>query len=165
MHTLTRPIFVSWLLVNWMTSLHSIHPIKVSQDPGPSSPLDSKSALKKLTGREERVTSVFSITAESPKYIMFLCVYWSIPGINETNVMAGIAPLKAHPVKMSYNERSQPSKKWNGGRHIARSAIYSTRGRFCCYYSDYWELHALHLPSFLYTLLLIVTAVRVGSWD
>ena len=25
---------------------------------------------------------------------MFLCVYWSIPGINETNVMAGIAPLK-----------------------------------------------------------------------
>ena len=58
---------------------------------------------------------------------MFLCVYWSIPGINETNVMAGIAPLKAHPVKMSYNERSQPSKKWNGGRHIARSAIYSTR--------------------------------------
>ena len=45
--------------------------------------------------------------------------------------MAGIAPLKAHLVKTTYNERSQPSKTWNGGRHITGSAIYSTRGRFC----------------------------------
>ena len=42
--------------------------------------------------------------------------------------MAVIAPLKAHLVKTSYNERSQPSKTWNGGRHITGSAIYSTRG-------------------------------------
>ena len=46
--------------------------------------------------------------------------------------MAGIAPLKAHLVKTTYNERSQPSKTWNGGRHFTGSAIYSTRGRFCC---------------------------------
>ena len=40
--------------------------------------------------------------------------------------MAGIAPLMAHLVKTSYNERSQPSKTWNGGRHITGSAICST---------------------------------------
>ena len=42
--------------------------------------------------------------------------------------MAVIAPLKAHLVKTSYNERSQPSKTLNGRRHITGSAIYSTRG-------------------------------------
>ena len=41
---------------------------------------------------------------------------------NETNAMAGIAPLKAHLVKTTYNEQSQPSKTWNGGRHITGSA-------------------------------------------
>ena len=30
---------------------------------------------------------------------------------NETNVMAVIAPLKAHLVKTTYNERSQPSRR------------------------------------------------------
>ena len=62
--------------------------------------------------------------------------------------MGGIAPLKAHLVKTTYNERSQPSKTWNGGRHFTGSAIYSTRGRFCCLYSDYRELHALPPPFF-----------------
>ena len=30
-------------------------------------------------------------------------------------MMAEMAALKAHPVKISYNEQSQPSKTWNSG--------------------------------------------------
>ena len=65
--------------------------------------------------------------------------------------MDGITPLKAHLFKTSCDEWSQPvSNTWNGGRHITGSAIYSTRGRFCCHYSDHGELHALPLPSMLF---------------
>ena len=56
---------------------------------------------------------------------------------NKTSTMAGMAALKAHLVETSSNEQSQPSKTWNGGRHITESAIHSTRRGFCCYYSDY----------------------------
>ena len=40
--------------------------------------------------------------------------------------MAGIAALKAQLAKASYNERFQPSKTWNSGRHITGSAIFIT---------------------------------------
>ena len=66
----------------------------------------------------------FSVTAESPmstRNRMLLRVNWE-----RANVMAGIAPLKSHLVKTSSNEQSQPSKTWNGGRHITGSALYST---------------------------------------
>ena len=61
--------------------------------------------------------------------------------------------LWPHLVEMSYSKRSQPSKTWNGGRYITGSTVYSTRGRFCCYYSNYGEVHALPLPSIFYALL------------
>ena len=78
-------------------------------------------SVNKKTGEEERVTSNFSVTTESPAF-------------TKTKAMAVIAPLKAHLVKTTHNERSQPPKTctWNGGRHITGSAIYSTRGIFCC---------------------------------
>jgi len=33
------------------------------------------------------------------------------------------------------------------------SSIYSTRERFCWYYSNYWELHALSPPLYFYAIL------------
>ena len=70
----------------------------------------------------------------------------------EIATVAGIAALKAHLVKSSYSKRFQPSKHGIVA-DITESAIYSTRGRFCCYYSDYGEYTLSPSPRFFNALL------------
>ena len=42
------------------------------------------------------------------------------------------AALNDHLINTSHNKWFQLSKMWNRGRHITRSATYSTCRRFCC---------------------------------
>ena len=59
--------------------------------------------------------------------------------------MAGIAPLKAHLVKTTYNERSQPSKTWKYTspevlviRHTGDSAVTTvTMGSYTLFLDFY----------------------------
>ena len=68
--------------------------------------------------------------------------------------MAGIAALKAHLVKTSgFNPQRRGIV---ADISLEASAIYSIRGRFCCYYSDYGSY--MLFPDF-YALLMNVVCV------